>query len=63
MKELLLAFADALEKRAMELGDSVDAQDFESPAEQVEYITATAAAAATGLLFANAIRDVWGRQH
>ena len=63
MKKTLLAFADALEKRSLELGTSADHQDFETQAEQAEYIEATAAAGAVGMLIAKAIRDVWGRQH
>ena len=58
MDKFLLAFADALEKRAIDLGDSVEAEEFNNDDEKAEYVWTTAAAGAIALLISAAIRDV-----
>ena len=56
-KKLLLAFAAALDKNAIALGASVEAEEFSNDDEKAEYVWTTAAASATTLLISKAIRD------
>lgn len=61
MNKFLLAFADALDDRALKLGASAEAEEFNDEDEQAEYIWTTAVAAATALLISAAIRDTVGK--
>ena len=54
----LLAFADALEERAIALGKSAEEETYNSEDEAAEYVWVTATAGATAMLISAAIRDV-----
>ena len=58
IKGQLLAFADALDKRAQLLDEAIEAGEAEA-----EDMQAAAAGIVTAVLIAEAIRDVWGRQN
>ncbi len=58
MNKALLAFANALENRAMLIAASSDDEGFDDETELAVHRVATAAAGATALLFARALRDI-----
>ncbi len=55
--QLLTKFATALDKNAIALGVSVEAEEFNNDDEKAEYVWTTAAASATALLISKAIHD------